>query len=487
MRAAPPTSSGKLSEVARHLILPAGIVSTGWPAVRDRAAEVGITYDPWQDGLGRAMLAKRADGVYAAGVGGVVISICRQVGKTFTVGTMIMVLCILFPGLKVLWTAHRTRTSDETFKSMQGIAKRSLMAPHIAEVRRANGQQEIEFVNGARIMFGARETGFGRGFDDVDVLVFDEGQILKQKALDDMVPATNVSPNPLILFMGTPPKPEDPSEAFTGMRARALAGTSDDLLYVEVSADPDADPDDKKQWAKANPSYPHRTKEAAILRMRRILGDESFMREGLGVWSADDDVNAVIPAAEWADSHEVALGLRLAIPAGKVSVGLAMSPDREWSSVVWSWPVGSRSAVDVVRKAGTDWVLPYLVDRVDRISSIAVDQAGPAGTMMPALGASGLPVRVTDTAAYKAACAGLVDAVRYRRFVHRGDTDLDAAASLVKWRRVGDGQVFARRDSGVPIDPLEGAALAVWGLVPEKPKKEFFLANLNDLVPAADA
>ena len=39
----------------------------------------------------------------------------RQVGKTFWVGAMIVALCTLFPGLTVLWTAHRTRTATRTF------------------------------------------------------------------------------------------------------------------------------------------------------------------------------------------------------------------------------------------------------------------------------------------------------------------------------------------------------------------------------------
>ena len=165
-----------------------------------------------------------------------------------------------------------------------------------------------------------------------------------------------------------------------------------------------------------------------------------------------------------------------------MSLGLAMSPDRGWVSVAWAWSLGSRSAVDVVRKPGTDWVLPYLVDRLARIESVAVDQSGPAGTMLVALGAAKVPVRVVDTAAYKAACAGLVDDVRYCRLVHRGEPALDVAAHRVQWRKVGDGQVFARRDSGVPIDPLEATALAVWGLSPDPKRKEFFMMNLNDFV-----
>jgi hypothetical protein len=66
-------------------------------------------------------------------------------------------------------------------------------------------------------MFGAREQGFGRGFDEVDIEVFDEAQILTEKALEDMIAATNQSRHPhgaLLFFMGTPPRPSDPGEAF---------------------------------------------------------------------------------------------------------------------------------------------------------------------------------------------------------------------------------------------------------------------------------
>ena len=166
----------KLSDVARHVVLPKDIETTGWPKVEAQARLCGIEYDGWQRQLGRCILGKTADGVYAAGIGGVVVSICRQVGKTFLISTMIVMLCILsdYP-LKVLWTAHRTRTSDETFKFMCALVRRKAISRFVdGEPRRANGQQEIVFVNGSRIMFGARENGFGRGFDSVDIEVFDE-------------------------------------------------------------------------------------------------------------------------------------------------------------------------------------------------------------------------------------------------------------------------------------------------------------------------
>jgi hypothetical protein len=35
----------KLSEVARHLVLPSDIVSSGWPRVVETASRMGVSYD----------------------------------------------------------------------------------------------------------------------------------------------------------------------------------------------------------------------------------------------------------------------------------------------------------------------------------------------------------------------------------------------------------------------------------------------------------
>ena len=157
-------------------------------------------------------------------------------------------------------------------------------------MRSANGEQEIAFRNGSRILFGAREGGFGRGFAAVDAIVFDEAQILTERALDDMVPATNQAKWPtgaLLLYMGTPPRPIDPGEVFSLKRESALAGLTDSQVYVELCADEDADPDDLDQLALANPSFPERTPLESVLRMRANLGsDEAYLREGFGIWTA---------------------------------------------------------------------------------------------------------------------------------------------------------------------------------------------------------
>ena len=255
-------STPRLSEFARHFSFPNGIERTVWTRVEDKGKELGLGFDWWQSQLGTVCLGYGEDGKYVATVGGVGMSIPRQVGKTYFVLAMLTIMCILFPGLQVVWTAHHLRTSTKTFTALRGICRRKKVAPHVLSMRAANGEQQVEFTNGSMIMFGARSMGFGRGFDEIDVEVFDEAQILDTKALEDMIAATNQSRHEygaLLFFMGTPPTPSNPSEAFTARRAKALAGKSVNAVWLELGADPESDPDDRSQWPGMNPSFPTRT------------------------------------------------------------------------------------------------------------------------------------------------------------------------------------------------------------------------------------
>jgi len=452
-----PTRTGqpKLSEVARHLVVPSGIVSTGWPAVQAQIRDLGIRFDRWQDGLGRVTVAKRADGKYAAGVGGIVLSLVRQVGKTFTVGAVVFALCILCPGLTVVWTAHRTRTAGETFRAMQSMARRKKIAPFIEQVFTGSGDEEIRFRNGSRILFGARERGFGRGFAEVDVIVFDEAQILTEKALDDMVPATNQSKQPtgaLLFFMGTPPKPTDPGEAFRAKRAKALSGSSTDMLYVEFSADQDTKPDDRRQWAKANPSYPRRTPEEAMLRMRENLSDESFLREALGVW---DELSKSSTLPGWDERRADAPD------ETPVAFSVDMTWDRDWASLAWS----AAGYVDLhEHRRGAAWVVDEARKLVKAYPDAGfwLDPRGPAATLIDPLREAGVRVEEVPSDEYKRACGGFYDAVTNGELSQSGHPALDAAVQGAVVSGGSGGWVWDRK-KGAVISPLVAVTLAWWG------------------------
>jgi phage terminase large subunit-like protein len=437
---------------------------------------MGVKFDGWQHGIGAIALGKRKNGKYAATVGGVVLSIPRQVGKTFLVGMIIIALCILCPGLTVLWTAHRTRTATKTFKTMQGYVKRKRITKHLKVsrsdgIRTANGEQEIEFANGSIIMFGAREGGFGRGFDKVDIEVFDEAQILGEKALEDMIPAANQSEQPaggLIFYMGTPPRPVDPGEEFASRRAGALSGQEDDIAYIEFSADDDADPDDEAQWAKANPSYPDRTPLESMQRMRKNLrNDDSFRREALGIWATSSP--RVIDEDSWNNVAD-----RASMPIERLVLAVDVAPNRSVAAVALA---GKRAdglwhvELDEHRN-GADWVIPWIVERAERNKLHAVVADEMSGLVKWRHGAAYLgdtDVKVTLAAAegrdMAIACAQFFDAVVSPTTLlrHTDQPQVNVALSVARKRPLGGGWAWNRKDEESDITPIVAETLALWG------------------------
>lgn len=460
-------SERRLSELARHLVIPDGITGSDFNLVNRAAARIGIRYDLWQQGFLYLLLAKREDGRYACGTAGGVVSSCRQIGKTFTVGSAILLLAAARP-LKVIWTAHHTRTSDETFASLCSLAERPKLKPYVAGIRRANGQQEIRLVNGSRIMFGARENGFGRGMTGVDMEIFDEAQILTVRALSNLVPITNTSPNPLIVFMGNPPKPGDPSDAFEEKRTRALS--SGGVLYVEFSADRDADPDDRAQWAKANPSYPERTDEDAILRMRENLPVDAFRREALGIWD-ETAASVAIDPAKWAAVEATPETLP---DGGTLNFGLDMPPDRSVLTIGCAIRYSDGRALvqmaDIkdARHDGLQWAVDWLAERWPKTASVVIDSQSPATSLLPDLKRAHVRATVTGMNEMGRACGRFMDMLNDKTLIHLPDTMQPQLAAAVKGatiRPIGRSGAFGwnKLGSDVDISPLVACTLALWG------------------------
>ena len=460
----------------RHLVLPDGIVSTAWPSVRDTSAQVGILYDPWQQDLNRPMLAKTADGLYAADT--VVMSICRQSGKTYDVGGVCFADSIIHPGTTTVWTAHRFKVARETFNELRALATTPKMAPHVdpEAITTAAGNECIPFRNGSRIVFSARERGALRGFTKVRRLVLDEAQILTEAAMSDLVPTTNQAVNPQIVLMGTPPKPSDPSEVFTSLRADAIEGRSSGMLYVEYGADPDCESDDWEAVAQANPSFPLRTDRRAIERLRRLLtSEEDFRREALGIWGLSAGKSVIDPDV-WARLED-----ETSEPSGRLVFGLDMAPNREAGAVVVAGRrsdnvghvelVGSTSDGEFL--PGVEWLAPRAIELCRRHKGeVAVDPSSPAGSLIPRLQEAGVEPVLVSGREFAQACGSFVDAVNEGQVAHLGQARLTLAVDAARKRPMGDAWGWHRRDTSSDISPLVAATLALWTLGKPSSRRE---------------
>lgn len=491
MSALPPASDRStrpLSEVARHLVIPEGIVRSVWFDLDHRFEEWGVRFDRWQDGAGQILLGTRADEKYAATVGGATWSIPRQVAKTFLISRTIFALSSHLEDQTWLWTAHRTRTATQTFQKLAGFADSRRVKPFIEGIRTANGEQEIRFRNGSRILFGAREQGFGRGFDEVDGEVFDEGQILTERALEDMVPAANQSRNPhgaLLIFMGTPPRPVDPGEVLKARRREALAlkpddevmVTAGDSFYLECSADPATGKkdgpglDDLEQIAKANPSFPHRTPPESVARMRKNLpSDEAWRREALGIWDADSAGSRLISEVTW---HQAAIeppqdGVR--------SFGVAFSIDGSKMSVGGCLKHADGFHVELVDhfegdvEDGIASLADWLAERKNDVAQIVMSGNAGAPVLAQALRDRGVPKQalvVASTLQYRTACATFHDGIKDGSVTHSaidGQARLDDSIAISD-QKVARGGGWGWQSSTADGDetPVEAVSLAVYG------------------------
>lgn len=458
---------------ARHVVIPKGIASTGLPAVEGTCRQIGISFDDWQRDLNRLILGKTADGMYAADT--VVMSICRQAGKTYDIGGLVFADAIINPGTTTVWTAHQFKVARETFNELRTWARSPLLAPHIDYdlITTAAGNECIPFRNGSRIVFAARERGAIRGFTKVRRLILDEGQILTEAAMADLAPTMNQAVNPQIIIMGTPPKPRDAGEVFTALRMEALEGDPEGLLYVEYAA-PDSSPvrpHERGFWdgiKAANPSYPSRTGRRSILRLRKLLtDDDDFRREAQGVWDAAGSRGAIPPAAwrECSGTHDSSLPLS--------ALGIASTLDLTRSTLVAATLDGDVTQVRPVhRQAGAGWVVEQAKALQDEHScSVVIDGRGPAAVLIPHLEQAGVVLTVMTTGDVLDACAGFLDTVRERRVRHAHYEELDSAVASAVQRSVGDRWAWGRKASGVDITPLEAATFAHWLLTRPAPEQ----------------
>jgi Terminase large subunit, T4likevirus-type, N-terminal len=447
----------RLSEVARHVVTPDGIVASEWPAVRETCRRLGWGFDGWQDGAAMLALGLRADGEYAADT--TVFSIPRQVGKTYLIGCIIFALCLMKPGIRVIWTAQVKDTALETFGKFVELAESPRVKPHIKATPRGKGDEAVLFNNGSSIEFGARESGFGRGRTDVDVIVFDEGQHLSNNALENLGAAQNVAVNPLCFVIGTPPRPQDKGEWFSLLRQEALDGESDGTLYIEFSADRGADPMDRDQWRKANPSFPLRTSERAMLRLRKKLKNpDSWRREALGVWDELTKQFSPLNGALWREAVDVGPSdgtkpAALAVDASharEISVGACWLEDTS-AHVEEVW-----AGVD--EPAAVEWV----VARAGRRIPVIIDAKSTASSMIPALKARRVKVLTGNENDMARGCGLIVADLEAGRLTHADQEAVNDAREGARKRAIGKagGWGYDRKDPSVNIAPLVAVTLA---------------------------
>jgi hypothetical protein len=177
----------------------------------------------------------------------IVVVVSRQNGKSEILVPRIR--RALKVGERVVHTAQNRSLPREVFERVADLTPKSELRKAI---RSANGQERIDTWSGGvyRIVAPTREGPRGPAND---LVIIDEARELLDYAFVAAArPTLTASPNGQTWFLSN--AGDDLSVVLNGLRQRAVDLGDDSLAFLEWSAAPDRDIDDRRGWAEANPS-----------------------------------------------------------------------------------------------------------------------------------------------------------------------------------------------------------------------------------------
>ncbi|UVS81833.1 hypothetical protein [Actinokineospora sp. UTMC 2448] len=455
------------SQLPRVRSVPAYLSSSG-PEAIDLAAKAGLHLDPWQKTVLTDALGETDDHRWSA------FEVCcfvpRQNGKGGVLEARVLAGLFLFGEKLILWSAHEVKTTDEAYlRIKQLIEENPSFHRRVKRYWQAHGEKGIELKSGARLRFVARTGRSGRGFSG-DVIILDEAQELTASQIKAIFSTMSTRPNPQVWYTGTPP--ENPGAWIYGVKADGERGKAR-LAYFDWGLELDlADKDlltrmaDRDLWYQANPALGIRITEQFCEDELSRLKD-GFAPERLGVWLPRvEDVKLwqVITEAAWSAVLDVQ-----STPLDPVAFSLDVSPDRDLGAIGLAArrDDGLRHVEITDQRDGVGWMLGRAVELHDRWNPVtfAVDEGGPAGSLIEPMRQAGLPVTTMSGREVAQAYGQFHDAVKNRTLRQRGQRELYDALAGAETRDIGDGmRAWGRRSSDVPLPALVTATNALWAL-----------------------
>lgn len=461
-------------------------VSTAGQEAIDLAAKAGLHLDPWQQHVLRVAMGEKANGDWAAPE--VCVNVPRQNGKGGVIEARVLWGLFIGGEQGILVSAHEFKTTMNTMKRIERLIRSCPdMHKRVKAYHKTVGREGIELHDGRELRYVARSRGSGRGFTAACV-IFDECMILGDDAMGALAPTTDAVDNSQLWYLGSAGIGAL-SQQLGRLRRRALgaleSGEPDPVLaYLEWSIDPHLDEcpsgctehDDigsVESLRKSNPAVGYRLQVEKSMHRRLTMGDALYARERLGVgeYPADEaETWQVIGEDAWR-----ALADCTSKPADPVAFAIDMTPERSHSAIGVAGASGEATHVEVVdHRPGSGWVVERACDLQERWNPRCwvVDEAGPAGSLIPELREAGLQVISPKARQVAQACGQFYDAVAEQSLVHIDDPRLATALAGAQRRPLGDAWAWARRGVSVDISPLVTVTLAKWGLGAEVEEPE---------------
>lgn len=475
-----------------HYWVPDRVSSAGAETI-DLAASCGINLDPEQRLAIDALLSERRGGNWAALEGAIIEP--RQNGKTGgIILPIVMADLFLFNTQLIVWTSHRFKTSQESFRELQLVINANdHLRKRVKRVSAANGEEGIELTTGSRVHFLARSKGSGRGLSG-DRVILDEAYDLSAADMGSLLPTLSARPNPQVIYGSS--AGQDHSEVLRSIRDRGRHGGDPSLVYIEWCAPGSWDEppcqlgsscnhvrgivgcalDNPEHWRTANPAYPRRIPLDFIPAERRALPPAEFARERLGWWDNPASGMQPIDPASWQAcalnvdelprTGDISFCIDVAYGMRNAAIGVAVMRD------------GIPHVELADHRSNTDWVIGRCLELRDRYprARFAGFTNHAVGSLIPELTAAGLELHKLNDSDMGRAC-GHIQKLTPDGMTHSDDPLLTVAIGGAVKREIGEGLwSWGRRKSVTDISPLVAVTGALWMLAQEPPPapKPFF-------------
>lgn len=445
---------------------------------------------PWQKWLLIHALELNEDGSYRFRT--VVLLVARQNGKS----TLMLVLALwrMYADAAplVIGTAQNLDIAEElwteAYELAESIPELEAMIEH---VDKTNGKKALRLTTGERYKVAAASRRGGRGLSG-DLVLLDElrehqtwdawGAVTKTtlaRRLAQVWAASNAGDAASIVLrylrsiahqeLGFP-------DGKAGLSVIDAVSPDDELAadsslgIFEWSAAPGRAVTDREGWAEANPALGTLITEVAIASSARTDPEWVFRTEVMCQW-----VNLIgagpFPTGAWAKTSVPQVERDASRPA-VYGVDLSFNRTMAYIAIAF-WDTLGRKRVEIAaQRAGTDWIIPWLLDPERRVKPDDVtlqSKGAPISSMKDSLETSGIRVHDWSGSDLAGWTGQFYDEIRKATddddaeltMTHGVWPALDIAANSARVKPMGDGWTIDRKSSPEDAAPLMAAIGAV--------------------------
>lgn len=436
------------------------------------AQALGTPLMPWQATVARVASERRADDPRRFRYPIVVLTVPRQSGKTTLMRAVLAQRALMMPNRTAFYTAQTGKDARARWSDLVKQIELGPFANHVQK-RIAAGTESLTFPTGSTISPFAPTAKSLHGYTPHDVMLdeifaWDEAQ--GSDLMGAIKPAQVTLPDRqlwLVSTMGT-----KDSEFLHGWVAAGRAAVADPgagVAYFEWSLADGLDAYDPANWG-FHPALGHTIGTEDLAEAAGALTPGEWNRAYMNRRSATSE--AFLDMAR----YDAATDPDQLPPAGRVVLAYEADPQRRAGAIVAAWygAGGQPQLRTVVARAGTDWLVPQLVELRGsmRPGAIGADDAGATRAVTEQLERS--PGHWGDLVKlgprdFATACGELKAHVEAGAVTLGESPAMRGAFENVATRPLGEAWAMSRTKSAGPICEAVAAAVALRLLTNTRP------------------